>query len=239
MSLNYNYLHDLSCISRSGNNQYNARANNNISTPLFNKQYILDVSNKREINVPLFCRGLIESSTNTKFNTITTIILPIYMTDLSTKILTVDAIFRKLFANNFSQRFTKVSTKKGEIYYVNSGIILDKDFSPIIICSLLGSTENSAYLSYNRMIMHISSKVFIDAEDSVSKGLIKKIIPFYLDNKINVNNTLLESKVIIEDIQGYTQTTVKPLELDNINDVLNQVLIDNMSTLDQFIGNDN
>ncbi len=119
---------------------------------------------------------------------------------------TVDSILKYFFLNGRAGNvigLKKAVTKKGEIYYGAPGLILDKDFNPIIIgiCVL---TNNIAPLlrKLKRNILKIDSKVFC-SNGSLEKAIIKKLIPFYTSNIIDCKTV----KVEIDDISQYI---VKP-----------------------------
>lgn len=134
---------------------------------------------------------------------------------------TADTILKWFFGNGRRYReylgLKKAVTSKGDVYYGTKGIILDKDFTPLIVGikeydrdGLFGAT------SFNRAILKVHPKVFT-SDGIIEKAIIKKLIPFYSTRavsnrtvKVEVDDTIVKyvlrpsiprGKAINEDIR--------------------------------------
>lgn len=122
---------------------------------------------------------------------------------------TADSIFKYFFSygrHNYPDYLglRKATTRKGEVYYGASGLILDSSFEPIIIGLSEYTMGNNAYLLY-RNVLKVSPKVFI-SEGLLEKAIIKKLIPFYTRNSVGGKTVRVE----VDDISKYIIKPVSP-----------------------------
>ena len=230
----------------------------NIETTLdnhnaFNRLFVIDVSSD-EIEVPVFAESAVESVIRDKLefpyvSHVNKIIIPMYVNTYTQLRRTADCIVREFFSGvNFNKRLQKVITNKGEIYYGSKGIILDKDFNILLLCTL--ACRRTEYMgrqviSYYKPIIHVSPQVFLGSEGLIEKSILKKIIPFYVSQNIDpiwtnsgfVNDIPEGTKpqILIDDVSKLIENPVKPTPQKCSDDVLNQILADNADdVLNQF-----
>lgn len=212
----------------------------------FNKLFVIDVSSN-EIEVPAFARLAVEHvvSDNLKFPYIThtsKIVIPMYVNTYSQSRSTADSIVRGFFSKvNFNQRLQKVTTSKGEVYYGGKGIILDKDFNILLLCTIVcRRMKNSGeqVMSYYKPTIHVSPQVFLKSKGLIDKFILKKIIPFYVSHNIDEISTCscfrsdipkgTKPQILIDDVSKFIENPAKPTPQKCSDDVLNQILVDNV-----------
>lgn len=219
----------------------------------FNRLFVIDVSSD-EIEVPVFAESAVESVIRDKLefpyvSHVNKIIIPMYVNTYTQLRRTADCIVREFFSGvNFNKRLQKVITNKGEIYYGSKGIILDKDFNILLLCTLACRRmeyRDRQVMSYYKPIIHVSPQVFLRGEGLIEKSILKKIIPFYVSQNIDpirtnpgfVNDIPEGTKpqILIDDVSKLIENPVKPTPQKCSDDVLNQILADNADdVLNQF-----
>ena len=219
----------------------------------FNRLFVIDVSSD-EIEVPAFAKSAVESVIRDKLefpyvSHVNKIIIPMYVNTYTQLRRTADCIVREFFSGvNFDRRLQKIITNKGEVYYGNKGIILDKDFNILLLCTL--ACRRTEYrgrqvMSYYKPIIHVSPQVFLMGEGLIEKSILKRIIPFYVSQNIDpvctnpdfVNDIPEGTKpqILIDDVSKLIERPVKPTPQKCSDDVLNQILADNADdVLNQF-----
>ena len=219
----------------------------------FNRLFVIDVSSD-EIEVPVFAKSAVESVVKDRLkfpyvSHVNKIIIPMYVNTYTQSRRTADCIVREFFSGvNFDRRLQKIITNKGEVYYGNRGIILDKDFNILLLCTL--ACRRTEYrgrqvMSYYKPIIHVSPQVFLIGEGLIEKSILKRIIPFYVSQDIDpvwadsdfVNDIPEGTKpqILIDDVSKLIESPVKPTPQKCSDDVLNQILADNVDdVLNQF-----
>ena len=149
-----------------------------------------------------------------------------------------DAIINNLFGIDVDT-FTKVNTTKG-IYYGNSGIILDSNFSVIFLATLNCHKEGTNIL-YTGANIYIHPKVFLEEKEVLHSCILKKLIPFYLE--LTVSKSILgfsrdhpqynlTPQIIIKDVTSdFINTASVPDSQSTSNESINQFLIDHQEDI--------
>ena len=211
----------------------------------FNRLFVIDVSSD-EIEVPVFAKSAVESVVRDKLefpyvSHVNKIIIPMYVNTYTQLRRTADCIVREFFSGvNFDRRLQKIITNKGEVYYGGKGIILDKDFNILLLCTLACRRmeyRGRQVMSYYKPIIHVSPQVFLMGEGLIEKSILKRIIPFYVSQDIDpvwadsdfVNDIPEGTKpqILIDDVSKLIENPVKPTPQKCSDDVLNQILADN------------
>ena len=220
---------------------------------VFNRLFVIDVSSD-EIEIPVFAKSAVESVVRDKLgfphvSHVNKIIIRMYVNTYTQSRRTADSIVGEFFSRvNFNQRLQKVITNKGEVYYGGKGIILDKDFNILLLCTL--ACRRTKYrgiqvMSYYKPIIHVSPQVFLRGEGLIDKTILKKIIPFYVSHNISIvidrtcfRNDIPEGtkpQILIDDVSKFIENPAKPTPQKCSDSVLNQILIDNIDdVLNQF-----
>lgn len=220
---------------------------------VFNRMLVIDVSSD-EIEVPVFVRAVVETTVKDGFEhpytrQVDKIVIPMYVNTDNQSKRTADSIVINFFSRvNFSQRLQKITTNKGEVYYGGKGIILDRDFNILLLCTIVCRKikyVESQVMSYYKPIVHLSPQVFLRGESLIDKHILKKIIPFYISHNIDSVSTCAffrndiprgtKPQILIDDVNGFIEKPVKPTPQKCSDDVLNRLLIDNIdNVLNQF-----
>ena len=222
------------------------------SNNVFSRSLIIDVSNN-EVEIPVIAKSHFEDIILSKINFPETsqfnkIILPLYNNSSDAELKTFDSIMKHVFATvPYSSRLQKVTTCKGEVYYIGRGLIFDENYTPLLLCSLLARRYDgydNKGMAYYRPVCHINPKVFSEPDKLINKGIIKKLIPCYTNNDINYWTTdykfkeNFESekvKVIIDNFDRFFIKPVKPTPSTCSNDILNECLVDNIEDIMMLI----
>ena len=212
---------------------------------VYNRLFVIDVSSD-ELEVPVFAKPAVESVISVKLQfphaTHTSkIVIPMYVNTYNQQRRTADSIVSAFFRVDFNQRLQKVTTNKGEVYYGGRGIILDKDFNILLLCTIACKKieyGDRQVMSYYKPIIHVSPQVFLSGEGLIDKSILKKIIPFYLSQNIGLIYTAnpdfvsdipegTKPQILIDDVSKLIENPVKPTPQKYSDDVLNQILADN------------
>jgi hypothetical protein len=127
-------------------------------------------------------------------------------------------------------RIVKVVTNKGEIFYGNNGIILDKDFTPLLLATAKVHWDESADSAIvDKYIVYVHPKVFIDDSVAMNKSLARKAVPFYLSHSIYDCWTVsVPVEVKIEDCSNFVVKAKDCKETIPDSDSFTKVLQDNI-----------
>ena len=213
---------------------------------VFNRLFVIDVSSD-EIEVPVFARHSVESVVRNKFEFpvikhVDKIVIPMYINTPNQSRRTADSIVSDFFLRtSFNQRLQKVTTNKGEVYYGGKGIILDKDFNILFLCTIVCKKiehRGGQVMSYYKPMIHVSPQVFLKGESLICKSILKKIIPFYVSHNINLVTARdyfrsdipegTKPQILIDDVNKFIENPIKPTPQKCSDDVLNQLLMDNV-----------
>lgn len=211
----------------------------------FNRLFVIDVSSD-EIEVPVFARSAVESVVRGKLgfpyiNHASKIVIPMYVNTYNMAARTADSIMNIFFSRtNFNQRLQKITTNKGEVYYGGKGIILDKDFNILFLCTIVCRRmehRGGQVMSYYKPVIHVSPQVFLRGDGLIDKSILKKVIPFYVSHNIDSVNTHAcfrsdipegtKPQILIDDVSKFIENPAKPTPQKCSDDVLNQILADN------------
>ena len=178
-----------------------------IELPILAKECVQDnlLARLEDRSNPLRRRDIIMSLPTLEFN--------------YTSYRTADALIRNLVEFNSSRgdMYLRAKTNKGETYYGCNGTIFNKDMVPLIFnvieCEIVGNT-----LAYKRVKSYIHPSVFY-SDGLVEKCIANKIIPFVMQNGVNVRPY---DPRIVNDISyvniGEVRKTIPELSVANIAD---------------------
>lgn len=223
------------------------------SNNVFRKSLIIEV-NSDGVEIPVIARSHFEKLVSDNINYplimgIKKIILPLYDNAPSQESRTFDSIIRQLFTSvGYGDRLQKVTTNKGEVYYGGKGIIFDESYTPLLLCTLTAKSvhteDNGNTMVYYRPVCHVSPKVFLESDKLINKGIIKKLIPYYISRDINFpgnhhrfssNPENRKVKVIVDNFDKFFVEPIKPTPSTCSNDALNECLIDNIDDIMMLI----
>lgn len=161
-----------------------------IPTALFKRVYEAREEIPRETSTSIMCPLVVSSSDKKK---------------------APDTILRRLFSIDDSYGLIRVITAKGTDYIGGTGLIFDQNWNPLMM------TGMEIYHFYNEPVLYpvlyVSPEVF-SREDSISRAIVKKLIPWYGSNfvysSIFENYNTCCSKTICIKIEDFSHMFIKP-----------------------------
>lgn len=205
------------------------------------KFLVVDISpDNQEFEIPVIARGPVlevlrrESRNRTGINRV---VLPLYSTGTVRK-RSADLAFQYIVRlATFHMKLIKIITSKGKIYYGGYGILLDADWNPLMLATLLAYKEpvsgsTAPVLHYYKAVLHVSPKVFLNQTDLFEKSIIKKVIPFYLTHPLGPAYTsrgtesdiLRTVQIEVDDMSRFFHTPVIPRPDTYSDEEMNRIL---------------
>lgn len=209
---------------------------------VYNKHLIVNI-NKPEMEIPAFGLRYYEDTIITNHlldgDTMTELVVPLYSNDFPIRKATFDSIIKKFFTLSFNARLVKCTDKSKNVYYGGPGLILDKDFKPLFMCTFIAEKcveNNYPRLVYTKRICRISPKVFQD-KNVITKGIINKLLPTYIGeappsmhSRYPVEFSSSNVQIIIDDFDNFFVSPTAPSG-NNLQEELNQCLVDNIDDI--------
>lgn len=202
----------------------------------------VDLTEKR-IEVPIFMRNLVtnvivNNKISCKYNQA---ICPLFHNRVSTR-STFDSIIKTFFESvSLANRICKNVSSKGDIFYGTRGLILDKDFNILFLCTLTYDYiqgDDRGYLDFDKLNIYINPSVFLDNKETIPKGIINKLIPYYVSRDISVReeysrqSKVLKPQILIEDVTNrFIVSPTKPVPGVTSNDSINEFLVDHIDNI--------
>lgn len=118
---------------------------------------------------------------------------------------------------NWETRLQCVKTNKGDKYYGAPGLILDKNFNPILVLTIKhdGIVLGNRFKDL-RCVCHINRSIFDNQEGLIEKAIYKKIIPFCANNVPNYvsiaryGGVPTKMTIVIDDCSQFIERPVIP-----------------------------
>ena len=205
------------------------------------KFLVVDTSpDNQEFEIPVIARAPVLRVLGREFRNRTGInrtVIPLYST-VTVRKRSADSIFQYIVRMaTFNKRLITIITSKGQTYYGGYGILLDADWNPLMLATLLADKEpvsgsTSPVLYYYKAVLHISPKVFLNQTDLLEKSIIKKVIPFYLTNPIGrvssfrgtESDSLGTVQIEVDDMSRFFHTPVIPKPDTYSDEEMNRIL---------------
>lgn len=165
------------------------------------------------------------------------IAMPLYYEDTVIR-NTSDAIIKYFFRETpvGSKRLSKVTTKKGEVYYGGGGMIFDQHMKPLVLytATVTGMTSidvihrlkvEAAISAFN---VRVSPQVFLK-DNMLKKSIISKAIPSLVSSKFVgmrevVSGKPTTPKIIIEDLSKWIKRPAKVGSLQTFKEDMQRFL---------------
>ena len=225
MDFSYNYCTTMSRFSSPDSNIYNfsgADSQSVTDSPVEMKFMVT----KEGGDIPIMAynetiRIMREPRMNMEENQFITIVVPLILGDRGKTCSGADTIM-KTFTQRYG-RLNKVITPKGEIYYGGNGVVLDKDFNPLIYVT---QTLNFSNNITPKTTVHVSPAVFTDDVSSLNKSLLKKGIAYYLTHDVGGwgQHSRDRAEIVIDNGADLFIKPVKPTPGIDINKDINSIL---------------
>lgn len=223
------------------------------SNNVFRRSLVIEVNND-ELEIPVIARVpfenlVLHNTYNSTIKEIKRVILPLYNNAPNIGKRTFDSIIAQLFSVSYGDRLQKITTNKGEVYYGGKGIIFDENYTPLLLCTLAArnicTEDRGNIIVYYRPICHVNPKVFLEPNNLINRGIIKKLIPYYTNRYVDfpVEGTQFSKmdpddrkvKVIVDNFDKFFIEPIKPSPSTCSNDALNECLIDNIDDIMMLI----
>lgn len=205
------------------------------------KFLVVDTSlDKGEFEIPVIARapalGVMRKENGERRGTNRTVI-PLYST-ITVRKRGADLIFQYIVRlGTFNKRLIKIITSKGQTYYGGYGILLDADWNPLMLATLMARRTSdlnspSMELCFYKAILHVSPRVFLNQADLMEKSIIKKVIPFYLANPLGMtlggrgvmSEYLGTVQIEVDDMSRFFHTPVIPRPDTYSDEEMNRIL---------------
>lgn len=205
------------------------------------KFLVVDTSlDKREFELPVIARvpalRVMRKENGERRGTNRTV-LPLYST-ITVRKRSADSIFQYIVrSGSFNRRLIEIITAKGQTYYGGYGILLDADWNPLMLATLMARrisdlNSPSMELCFYKAVLHVSPKVFLNQTDLMEKSIIKKVIPFYLANPLGrtatgrgvMSENLGTVQIEVDDMSRFFHTPVIPRPDTYSDEEMNRIL---------------
>lgn len=186
----YNSLSRNTALTRAMIVNMNPNGVSFIPTALFNRVYEVREKIPRGTSTSIICPLVVYSSDEKK---------------------APGTILKRLFSIGDSLGLIKVITAKGTDYIGGTGLIFDQNWNPLMM------TGMQIYHFYNEPVLYpvlyVSPEVF-SREDSISRAIVKKLIPWYSSNFVYSSifkgyNTCIYKTVCIK-VEDFSHMFIKP-----------------------------
>ncbi len=238
------------------NNAYRANSNIRMLTNLnltsedLNKRFLKFNINTEVVEIPTCIKSHIENLlskhytqlNDTPWDSLPEIAMPLCCNARAQTRRTADTIIKDFFyQTNNEERLHKITTNKGEIYYGCKGLILDKDWIPIFMATVICKNISSGHqyrLEFKDAKIYLHPKVFLDTNSLINKTIIKKVLPYYLTNTVPITSNMvtrptvwIKPQICIQDTSNWFTQTKQPTSINTMNEELNQILVDNVDDI--------
>lgn len=183
-------------------------------------------------------------------------VMPIYCNNHVETVGTSNSLFKKLqyCSSDRSSRYIEIHTNKGEKYYGATGVVFDKDMTPLLFnvakCKI-ERTDGNFTIVVTGLKSYIHPKVFCN-NGLMEKCILNKIIPVYLQGvpatgfihlpqvRVDFGRCLGEldvvPEIIIADIGDiFICSSVAPSAVSN-DEKINDMIINNMDSIFDTLG---
>lgn len=213
----------------------------------FNRSLIVKVDSD-EVEIPVIARAHFEDTIYSSFRDssvekIKTIILPLYENSIPQDRKTFDSFMRQFFSMSYDSRLIKITSNKDEVYYGGRGLIFDYRYNPLILCTLRARkvlNGRDIEIVYYRPVIYVSPIVFEESDRLINKGIIKKLIPYYVNRNIIFPSSRHgfrsipednKAMVIVDKLDRFFIKPIAPKPQNDIEESLNECLVDNIEDI--------
>jgi hypothetical protein len=141
-------------------------------------------------------------------------------------------------------------TNTDNLYYGNNGLILDKNFKPLILLTIICSVHNDSTIHVKGYKVFVDTSVLIDKTDPMKKHILSRILPVwcnpeilrryynYLPRLCDTVPSNITSKVTVDfcDFKEKFFSVVKApnnvlLETSNVDELVDEILQNNIEEI--------
>lgn len=223
---------------------------NNWNNNTVHKRFITCDLSKEEVIIPVTIRNPVEvyiikilqnKLQPNDFNKI--IAVPLIESHNSVSIRSVNSIIKKAewYHPILLQKYV---TTKNDVYHGAFGCILNNNYQPMFLATLVGNvvtSNNRRLFNYKEFRIFIHPEVITNPKEALNKVILTKVLPYILTNNLkywistNRNYLLGENikiKVVVEDKSDLFHTPVVTNNEEELNDLLKSRVNDVTSYLD-------
>ena len=229
VTINYRFASTIASLFRNeGNDEYPQLSQSGISwsnNNVLNMFIKCDLSGS-EFEIPVAIRGYagkeLKYALNKTFSSIgeKELVVPMMKQNYTNVRRTSDSILKLFFDSPIQYGMMSVKTNKDIQYYGGKGYIFDADFNPIFLATMVGhydidNTDKVLGYTWTECRVYLHPSVIIDGSDLVSKGIMKKVLPYLLSSRdalpysrnprVKVGENI-KVKVIVEDVNKFFRT---------------------------------
>ena len=204
---------------------------------------LLPVSLKVEVNpegctIPCFMKPTVSRLLSENGGNPFTLIIPLDYFNMTRNYTSADPILKGFNRYRSSGILTKVCKSEEEVYYGGNGMILDRDYSPLLFSAIQIKYDTERMVTLVTGIeIHLHPKVFIDTDSVLTKSLAKKGMCFFL-TRLPHGSENTKVRIVIDDSSDFV-TRIKHVDAnDSTNNSLNLLLKDNIDEVLAQIIND-
>lgn len=139
---------------------------------------------------------------------------------------------------NFRTRLACIKTNKGDKYYGAPGLILDRNFDPILVLTIKYRKAPDNSTECLGCVCHINKSIFCNQDRLIEKAIYKKIIPLYATDNSPIiarmgSHIAYDSKitVVIDDCSQFIEKPVIPTPTNTSDDSINNFIAGHLDEL--------
>lgn len=176
-----------------------------------------------KFEIPIYIKDKIKTFVLNSMSEPMDYVIPFYIEDISFHTYrTADALVRNIVNYQASNNgfYMGAKTTKGEMYYGANGMILNKDMVPLLFNVLEAHrVPDIGRIVYTKARCYIHPSVFY-TENTVEKCIINKIIPFYMQNGVDISTTnpIQEINRVNYTDDGHFQAAIPEIVVKDISD---------------------
>lgn len=143
----------------------------------------------------------------------------------------VATILNDFSCTNYETRLQCIKTNKGDKYYGAPGLILNKDFNPLLVLTVKYKlTPNVFFLKDAECICHINRSIFANQSGLLEKTICKKIIPLYAENnhiEVRMGNYYkndCRTTIVIDNCDQFIERPIIPTPSNSGDDSINDFI---------------
>lgn len=177
------------------------------------------------IDVPSILHSYIYSIDSNRTDTL---VLPIYE-DNNIYVSSFSTLLKKVYFREYNLGTLFKAVVKEDTFYATRGMILDRDYNPLMICTVRFTKEDFG-LTDAKPVIYISPKVY-NTTNIVTKAIISKVIPHYATSFRDYHFDEKPEIIISDAIDNFIAKPDNPDISGDIDKDLNDILKENIENI--------
>lgn len=196
-----------------------------LSNKAFCRAFLKINMNAGIIDVPSILHSYIYGIDNSRTDTL---VLPIYE-DNSIRVNSFSTLLKKVYFREYNLGSLFKVVVKEDTFYATRGMILDRDYNPLMICTVR-FTKGDFGLTDAKPVIYISPKVY-NTTNIVTKAIISKVIPYYATSFRNYHFDEKSEIIISDTIDNFIAKPDNPDISGDMDKDLNDILKENIENI--------